>query len=161
MKLLYFLLGVILSFFLYRMLMHRTAAMFAYKSYYTQAELEEYEKSVLKGDIIVAEELYKARKVPKNFNPCSCVSYARYKAQATFGPIGMAKNLIPNSQSPEVGAIVITSESRFGHQAYVTEVWADEIVVEEANYQPCKVTKRTIKRDSPLIRGYYIERQVW
>ena len=95
-----------------------------------------------------------------SYNPCSCVSYARWKTGINTGPIGYAKNHPINSSTPQVGAIGITTESRgrtdTGHLFVVIAETETTITVSEANLQKCKVSQRVLEKDNPIIRGYYI-----
>lgn len=121
---------------------------------------------VMEGDVATAEMLYQQwllEKQPKKlltkpvgFNPCSCVSYARYRSGINVGSIGVARNHPVNSQTPSIGAIVITYESKAGHLSYIIDIDANYIYVDEANYSRCRVTyRRAIPINSPLIKGYY------
>ena len=101
------------------------------------------------------EQEIKTKKQKGNFDPCSCVSYAKWKSGIDVGSIGAAKNHPINSDTPRVGSLVITNESTAGHLAVVIQVWADTIVISESNYIECQVGTREIRRDSPLIMGYY------
>jgi len=57
--------------------------------------------------------------------------------------------------SPAAGAIVVTSESWWGHVAYVESVDGNEITLSEMNYKGWGVTsRRTISVDSRVIRGF-------
>lgn len=89
------------------------------------------------------------------YNPCSCVTYARWKSGINVGSIGFARNHPINSHIPQVGAIMVTSESAAGHVAVVTAVNNTTLTVSEANYVRCKVSSRTLAKDSAFIRGYY------
>ncbi len=58
-------------------------------------------------------------------------------------------------KTPKVGAIVVTSESWYGHVAIVTKVTKKTIRVKEMNYKGwAKVSSRTIPRNSRVIKGY-------
>ncbi|MBI4032423.1 CHAP domain-containing protein [Candidatus Berkelbacteria bacterium] len=57
--------------------------------------------------------------------------------------------------TPQVGAIVVTAESRYGHVGYVEAVQGDEIIVSDMNVVGwAKVSKRHMKISSGVIRGY-------
>ena len=90
-----------------------------------------------------------------SYDPCSCVSTARALTGINVGPIGLAKNHPINTDTPIIGGIVITTESYAGHLATVTGIDENYIYVTDGNYVPCAVTKRKIKRDDPVIRGYF------
>lgn len=112
-----------------------------------------------------AERLYKKQQrvvksrvtATRSYNPCSCVSYARYIRGVDVGSIGVARNHPVNAQVPTVGAYVVTYESWAGHLGVVTGVTDTHIIISEANYVRCTVTKgRMLPIDSPLIKGYYL-----
>lgn len=93
----------------------------------------------------------------QSFNPCNCVSFARWKTGVNTGSIGVARNHPINSQIPKVGAIVVMdSKYPSGHLAVITEVADETISIIEANATPCQVTSRTIDKNNRLIMGYYI-----
>lgn len=115
----------------------------------------------LEADPVVVEKLYRQwfSEKPKqgNFNPCSCVSYAKWKSGINVGSIGAAKNHPINSKEPKVGGLVILRESAFGHLAEVSQVWEETIVISESNHIPCKTGTREINRNDNKIIGYYSE----
>lgn len=89
-------------------------------------------------------------------NYCSCVSHVRAITGTNTGIIGVARNHPINSQTPEVGAIVVLAEGSIGHVAVVTSVNEESITLDEANYAHCqRTTGRTLKRTSSRIRGFY------
>ncbi|MBU1167237.1 LysM peptidoglycan-binding domain-containing protein [Patescibacteria group bacterium] len=56
---------------------------------------------------------------------------------------------------PAVGAIMVTSESGYGHVAYVEAVNGDKITVSEMNYRGFGVvSSRTVSAKSRVIKGY-------
>lgn len=58
-------------------------------------------------------------------------------------------------KSPKSGAIIVTSESWYGHVGIVTKVKGDEVVISEMNYAGFgKVSSRTISSKSRVIKGY-------
>ena len=113
---------------------------------------ENWQKSKPKPKAKVYTQLNK----PTAYNPCSCVSYARYRSGINVGPIGVARNHPVNSHSPSLGAILITYESKAGHASYVVDFDDKFVYVDEANYSSCRVTyRRAIPLTSKLIKGYY------
>jgi hypothetical protein len=90
---------------------------------------------------------------------CSCVNYV--KALTGFSTtIGLARNWPINSSTPEIGGVVITTESRpgtsTGHVAYIRDVQDGFLILNEANYVSCRqTTGRKLAIDSPLIIGYW------
>lgn len=88
---------------------------------------------------------------------CSCVQYVKAKLGIS-GSLGNAWNIVPNSQVPTIGSIVLTYEGR-GHAALVVGITDKYIIIDESNYVRCTQTLgRQIPIDSPLIRGYLIIR---
>lgn len=56
---------------------------------------------------------------------------------------------------PVAGGLVVTTEARVGHVAYVEAVGNNSITISEMNYVgPFVVSRRTIPVNSPVIRGY-------
>lgn len=98
-------------------------------------------------------ELPKLNLNPKNFNPCSCVSYAKAVLGGRGGYWGDAINIEPNTIDPGIGDLLLTREGR-GHVAVILGFDKDNLVVTEANYLPCKASQRIVQRNSPLIRGF-------
>lgn len=92
----------------------------------------------------------------KGYDPCSCVSYARYASGINVGRIGYAINHPVNSPTPRVGGLVVTYEGRkTGHIAAITAVSGDTFTITEANYIRCQVGTRTLKIGDPRIKGFY------
>lgn len=86
---------------------------------------------------------------------CSCVETAKILANKEFSPIGYARNLKPNTDTPEVGDIVIIDESPAGHLAVIKTIWADTYVIMEGNYERCVYTEREISKQYNKIIGFY------
>jgi surface antigen len=58
-------------------------------------------------------------------------------------------------KTPKVGAIMVTSESWYGHVAVVTKVKGDSVTIKEMNYKGwAVVSSRTISAKSRRIKGY-------
>jgi hypothetical protein len=88
-----------------------------------------------------------------------CVEFIKeYLQTYTTNPNfrGHARDIIPNSDVPEVGAAVLTNEPT-GHAALVIAIMGDELVLAESNYRlDERITLgRTLKVGDPRIRGYY------
>ncbi|MGH7249410.1 MAG: CHAP domain-containing protein [Minisyncoccia bacterium] len=85
-----------------------------------------------------------------------CVTFARNFTKATPADVsGMAKNVPTNTTTPEVGEIVKTNESHFGHLAVVIEMDEDSLTVVESNYHWNGVIGiRQISLTDPNIIGY-------
>lgn len=59
------------------------------------------------------------------------------------------------SDEPKPGAIIITSESWFGHVAYVESVDGDQISISEMNKHGWnRITTRALDKNDKIIRGY-------
>lgn len=100
--------------------------------------------------------------VDTGINPCNCVKTARIlNPELPYGLISRKSKLgIINTQEAEPGATVVTKEGYWYHVATVAYETDDYITVIEANYKRCKVTARTIRKDSQKIAGYYINNQL-
>ncbi len=92
-----------------------------------------------------------------------CTWYAKQLRPDLPNHLGDAKYWLTNAAragfatgtTPAVGAVVVTSESRYGHVGYVAAVDGDTIVVQDMNVIGFgKVSKRWMKITSPVIRGY-------
>lgn len=82
-----------------------------------------------------------------------CVSYVKGKGLEL--PKGDAKDIKPNSDVPVVGGGVLLYSGRWGHIAYIEEVFENGILVSEANVEGCGVVStRSISLDSLSIRGF-------
>ena len=98
-----------------------------------------------------------ARYVPyssEKYNPCSCISYAKWKLglpQSVYW--GNAWEIKSTSSQPYVGGLVITEEAK-GHIGVVLGVNDGSVTITEANFVKCQVTERTIRIDSPFIKGF-------
>ena len=94
---------------------------------------------------------------PTDFDPTSCISFAKsVLGYPQWIKWGNAKEIVPNSDEPSIGTVVILDEGKFGHVAVVIDFTRDEITIIEANWIPGIITERTLKRDNPLIRGYRV-----
>lgn len=94
----------------------------------------------------------------KGYDPCSCVSYSRWKSGIYTGRIGVARRHPINATKPTVGAIVVTNESRAGHVGVVISVEGETFTITEANYSRCRVGTRTLSINSKVIKGFYVSR---
>ena len=96
-----------------------------------------------------------AQKKSNGFNPCSCVSYARWATGIDVGPIYLAKYHPVNSSTPAVGGLAITYESWAGHISVVTAISEQTFRVKEYNYSSCKYTERELPQNYRLLKGFY------
>ena len=85
-----------------------------------------------------------------------CVTFARNFTQAAPSLVGgMAKNIPTNTNTPIVGAIVKTNESRFGHLGVVIADDDDNLTIVESNYHWNGIIDiREISATDPRIVGY-------
>ncbi len=87
-----------------------------------------------------------------------CVTFARNFTQASSTIVsGVAKNVQTNTTTPEIGAIVKTNESRFGHLAVLISMDGNTGTVVDSNYGWNGIIRiREIQLDDPKIVGYVI-----
>lgn len=108
------------------------------------------------GDFVQQNEVKPQTFQQTSLNLCSCVLYLEQKYGFNIGSIGQAKNWPINSQTPEVGEVVITSESNLGHVAKIMDIREGNLILDESNYSKCQhTTGRKLPIDSPLIKGYW------
>ena len=89
----------------------------------------------------------------EDFDPCSCVSYFKYKVGLSQSiSLGNARDIFPWYLEPRDSGMVITYEGG-GHVAYY-EKRGDLLDLYEANYISCRVSTRTISSFDPVIRGF-------
>ena len=95
--------------------------------------------------------------------PGWCTWYVHYRRPDLPNGMGNANTYISSARAagfatgkiPQVGAVVQTSESSYGHVAYVVGVGNGTITVDEMNYVGRYiVSQRTISSGSGSIRGY-------
>ena len=92
-----------------------------------------------------------------------CTWWAKSRRADLPNHLGDAKAWLSNAahsgfstgSTPQVGAIVVTSESRYGHVGYVEEVTDTEIIVSDMNVIGFgKLSRRIMKISASVIRGY-------
>lgn len=111
--------------------------------------------------VAVPKPVTKAVVAPKikAYNPCSCVSYAKWLSGINVGIIGMAKNHPINSQTPQIGSLVVfagNSKSPAGHLAVVIAINGNQLTIKESNWIHCQQGQRVIPSDEPDIKGFYV-----
>lgn len=84
----------------------------------------------------------------------NCVKYAQEKYGLTSQGVRFARLYKTDSDTPVVGKFVKTNEGSVGHIAVVVATSSGKITLEEANYEPGKITQRTLAIDDPRIVGY-------
>lgn len=96
------------------------------------------------------------KKIPRvrDYNPCSCVSYAKWVAGISQSESwGNAWNIKPNSTTPSPEGFVLTYDGK-GHIAHYV-LKGDILILDEANFESCRVTTgRQLDMDSKVIRGF-------
>lgn len=131
--------------------------LFTVIAFFTIAIVEAKEPPSIESQYIVAlNSPVIAQNWPRNdLYADNCVMYAKY-VLGHSGALGVAKDIKPNTQTPVVGGIVLTSEGQFGHVAVILEVSDTSLLVTEANYIPDTISTRSIQLDDPSIRGYLV-----
>lgn len=98
-----------------------------------------------------------------NAYPYGWCTYYVATRRAVPGSWGDAKSWLSSAQragystgkSPVVGAIMVSSESFWGHVAYVESVDGDSFTISEMNYKGWGVTsRRTVSIGSGIVRGF-------
>lgn len=113
-----------------------------------------------KGEFAEMDFQARARSIPKNSAILkSCVDTAKLISGKKFGSIVWARNLEPNTQTPEVGDIVILDENaprtNSGHLATIIHIWAETYIIAEGNYKSKEYTEREISKKYNRIIGFY------
>ena len=107
---------------------------------------------------IIENKIIKSRiyAVIEGFNPCSCISGAKYILKVPQNiPWGDANEIKANINRPVVGGLILLNEGPIGHSAVVIGFSDVHITIEEYNgVVPCGKSVRSIPRDYPLIRGF-------
>ena len=75
------------------------------------------------------------------FTPCNCWSFARSKVK---GLPSFIKDLVPNSDYPRVGGIIIMDYDGNPHFPVVLKVIEEGVLIEDANFEPAKIEKRLL-----------------
>lgn len=92
-----------------------------------------------------------------------CTWWAKQKRPDLPNQLGNAKNWLSSAaargyatgKTPQVGAIVVTSESRLGHVGYVEAIEGNQLIVSDMNVVGLgKLSKRHMSINSGVIRGY-------
>ena len=81
---------------------------------------------------------------------CSCVQYAQHLGIKIKGN---ASSFIPNSM-PEVGTLALFRYPT-AHIALVTSLGGETFTVDESNWKPCIIAKRTVRYDNAALIGFY------
>ncbi len=88
-----------------------------------------------------------------------CVTFARnFTGMPPELVSGIAKNIPTNSQTPEIGAIIKTNESKYGHLAVIIGIEGENLTLVESNYSwDSHVSVRVINASDKRILGYIIK----
>lgn len=88
-----------------------------------------------------------------------CVTFARKFAEMPAELVsGTAKYVPTNSQTPELGAIIKTNESKYGHLAVVIGIEGENLTLVESNYAwSGQISVRVINASDKRILGYIIK----
>jgi len=90
------------------------------------------------------------------YNPCSCVSYSRWRTGINVGSIGVAANHPVNSKTPSVGAIIVLHSKPDGHLGAVESFTDTTVTFSDCNQDfKCKCGTRTYSLTDSRIVGYY------
>lgn len=81
---------------------------------------------------------------------CNCYSYA----QAIAGKLPKMMDILPNSNYPRVGGLVVLRYKNAKHIGVISEVVKEGVWIREANFQPCKVGKRLIEWNDVHLKGF-------
>ena len=103
----------------------------------------------------IAEEIYRFERLIGHHGG-SCVQFAR-RFFPNLPSLGQAKNLKTNLTEPQVGALVKTKESSYGHLGYVLYIQDGEILIVESNWDWREtIGMRWLNIDDPNIVGYFV-----
>lgn len=103
---------------------------------------------------------------PPKWTYCNCVEYAKYLLGKEGESWGIARTIKPNTKTPVIGDVMLTSESSLGHVRVIIDETETAWLTDEANvdvithikdgavHKDCKPSKRWINKDDPFIRGY-------
>jgi hypothetical protein len=86
-----------------------------------------------------------------------CVEFIQSLFKKTEKFKDRAIDIVPNTDKPAVGIVVLTTESDKGHAAYIYKMTDTELFLAESNYgMDEKITVgRRLLINSPVIRGYF------
>jgi hypothetical protein len=104
----------------------------------------------------LSQELVARANALKGRKGGQCVVFVRqFTGVARSQVAGMAKFVKTNSSAPQIGSIVKTKESRYGHVAVVVAITEEQILVVESNYSwNQRISMRWISKQSSKIVGY-------
>lgn len=84
------------------------------------------------------------------FTPCNCYAFAT----VLVGRLPKMLDILPNSNYPRVGGLVVLRYKNDKHIGVVQSVEKDGVWIREANFEPCKLGSRLISWDDPALKGF-------
>lgn len=96
------------------------------------------------AEIIASGEAYR-------FTPCNCFQYTKIFVKG----LPKMSEVVPNSDYPRVGGLVIFNYKGIKHIAYIVKVSEKGMLVKEANFKPCLTAERFIDFTDKAIVGFY------
>ena len=85
------------------------------------------------------------------FSPCNCYAFANV---LTDYKLPKMRDILPNSNYPRVGGLVILRYTNDKHIAIVQSVETDGFWIREANFEACKLGRRFIDWNDPHLKGF-------
>ena len=96
---------------------------------------------------------FAAEKIAKGeeylWTACNCWAYA-----SLFNKLPRMIDIVPNTNYPRVGGLVVLRYKNEKHVATVTSVEKDGFWVKEANFRPCEIGTRFIKWEDKALKGF-------
>jgi hypothetical protein len=87
----------------------------------------------------------------KEWTVCNCFSYAQV---LTDYKLPKMMEILPNSNYPRVGGLVILRYKNDKHIGVVDEVIKEGVWIREANFKPCLTSRRLIEWDDLALKGF-------
>lgn len=81
---------------------------------------------------------------------CNCYAFA----QVLTSKLPKMMDIVPNSNYPRVGGLVVLRYKNNKHIGVVDEVVKEGVWIREANFEPCKIGKRLIEWEDPHLKGF-------
>lgn len=105
-------------------------------------------------EVIIVDDFIEETETPIE---CLCVAFLRIAKGVNIR--GNADQIKMNVDRPYVGGVVIQKYGDIFHASYILAILPNgNLYLEEANKEPCKVTKgRVLDKDSTVIQGYYFK----
>jgi hypothetical protein len=103
-------------------------------------------------DKVALQKVGQVTKIKRDFR--QCVVFARDETGKNVSGYAF-KNKV-NSDSPEINAVLKTSEGNVGHLAVVTGITLSTITIREANFYGGWETERVLLKSDSKVEGYII-----